>query len=171
MFARSVRVGPWRRRCTLSSLGRSTRMTPSSRTMRISGWRRWLRVPRGPFTVTSASSPTVTSTPLGISMGCLPIRLICSPHVGQDLAADARAGGVAVGHDPLRGRKDRDPEAAEHPRQGATARVDPAPRLADPLQPGDRALALRAVAQRDAEHALDALALGRVGVDEALGVE
>src|SRR5512134_2324927 len=171
MFARSVRVSPWRLRWTPSSLGRSTRTTPSSWTMRISGCRRWVSVPRGPFTVTSESSPTDTSTPLGISMGCFPMRLMGSPHVRQDLAADALAGGVAVGHDTLRGGQDGDPQPAEHARERPTARVDAASGLAHPLQAGDRALALRAVAERDAERALDALALGGVALDEALGRE
>src|SRR4029450_550470 len=87
-----------------------------------------LSSPRGPFTTTTASSPTVTSTPLGILMGCLPIRLMASdlrsPDERQDLAADPLAGRVAVRHHALRGRDDRDPEPAQDPRQVVPPRVD-----------------------------------------------
>src|SRR5262245_21246532 len=177
MFAISERVRPCRLRWKPSSVGRSTRTTPSSETTVISGWTRWLSSPRGPLTVTTASSPTVTWTPLGISMGCLPIRLIVRflllplPHVREDLAADALTGGVAVGHHPVRGGHDRDAEPAEDPRQPVVTRVDPPARLAHALQAADRAFALGAVLQRDAVDALDPLALLGVARDVPLGRE
>src|SRR5688500_4611869 len=183
MFAISERVRPWRLRWNPSSLGRSTRIVPSSWTIFISVCTRWLRLPRGPFTVTTASSPTVTSTPLGISIGCLPIRLIFSqasslllaffgsPDVREDLAADPPAGGVPVGHHTMGRGHDRDPQPAEHARELVPADVDPPTRRADPLEPGDRPLALGPVLEVHAEDALDALALGGEPGDEPLGRE
>src|SRR5262245_51164705 len=170
MLAISERVRPCRLRWKPSSVGRSTRTTPSSLTTRISGCTRWLSAPRGPFTVTTASSPTVTSTPLGISMGCFPILLMSGPlpHVRQDLAADPVAGRVAVRHHTVRGRDDRDAQPAEHAGQAVMARVHPPAGLADALDAGDRALALRVVLERDAEHALDPLALPLEPADVAL---
>src|ERR687897_1755244 len=171
MFAMSVRVRPCRLRWKPSSLGRSTRIAASSRTTRISGWRRVISVPRGPFTVTEESS-IVTSTPLGISMGCLPMRLISLPllpDVRQDLAADALAGGVTVRHHTLRRRHDGDAETTEHARETGPPRVHASSRTAHTLQPGDRALALRAVLQRHAECPVEPVALRLVSADEPLG--
>ena len=48
----------------------------------------------------------------GIAMGFLPMRLISSPHVGDDLAADPLAAGLVTGHDPGGGRDDRRAHAA-----------------------------------------------------------
>src|ERR671925_293947 len=165
MFAISERVRPCRLRWNPSSLGRSTRIAASSWTTRISGWKRVLSVPRGPFTVTEESS-IVTSTPLGISMGCLPIRLISLPllpNVREDLAADALAGGVTVRHHTLRRRHDGDAETTEHARETGP------PRAAHTLQPGDRALAFRAVLQRHPECPVEPVTLRLVSADEALG--
>src|SRR5918994_5215221 len=163
MFAINDRVSPWRLRWNPSSVGRSTRRTSSSRTRRISGCTRCVSSPRGPFTTTTAPSPTVTSTPLGISMGCLPIRLMASalrsPDERQDLAADPLAGRVAVRHHTLRGRDDRDPEPAQHARELSPTRVHAPAGLAHAFDPADRALALGIVLQRHAVDALDPLAL------------
>src|SRR5207247_5242323 len=117
-----------------SSLGRSTRITPSSRTTRISGWSRRDRVPRGPFTVTVASSSIATSTPPGISIGCFPIRLMASssPHVGQDLATDTAARGLPVRDHALGCGQDGDAEPAHDPGKLVAPGVHPPPRGGDP---------------------------------------
>src|SRR5436190_22016640 len=127
MLNTRLRVRPCRPRWNPSSAERSMRRTSPSRTIAISACIGWVSEPRGPVTVTTLPSATSTSTPLGISMGCLPILLMApssyapsraprfpSPDVGDDLAADPLARGLLVGHDALRRRHDRDAQAAEH---------------------------------------------------------
>src|SRR2546429_6948833 len=151
MVATSVGVRPCRERWKPSSSGRSTRTVPSSRTIRISGWNVSSSVPRGPFTVTCDPS-TVTSTPLGISMGCFPILLMTpSPNVCQHFAAEALSRGLAVGHQSLGGGEDGDPQPSQDARERVTLRVDAPARLRDAPEPADRALAVLAVLQRDLE--------------------
>src|SRR6266704_2532197 len=148
MLAMRVRVRPWRARWKPSSDGRSTRTTPSSRTMRTSGWKVCSRLPRGPFTDTWDPS-TETSTPLGISMGCFPILLMRSPNERQHFAA----------------------QAAHHPRQRVALRVDAPARLGHPLQASDDPLPAPAVLQLDPDGLLDPLALPLEGLDVALLLE
>src|SRR5881397_3409395 len=168
MFAMRVRVRPCRLRWKPSSLGRSTRITPSSRTTRISGWSRRYRVPRGPFTVTVASSSIATSTPPGISIGCFPIRLMASssPHVGQDLAADTAARGLPVRDHALGRGQDGDAEPAHDPGKLVAYGVHAAARGGDPSQAGDGPFPLRSVLQADPEGLVDALALDLEAVHE-----
>src|SRR4029077_8824960 len=152
MLATSERDRPWRLRLKPSSSGRSTRAAPSAMTTRMFGWIVCVRLPRGPCTVTTLPSSTLTCTPLGSSMGCLPIRLIvCSPHVGEDLPADSLFGRRPVGHDALGRRDDRDPQPAHDAGQIAAAAVAPPSRLGDAPQPRDRARLARAVLHLDAE--------------------
>ena len=74
MLLISVRVRPCRARLCRSSSGRFTSSAPSSaRSTVIGEATAWLRVPFGPFTVTTLSS-TVTSTPAGTGTGSLPMR-------------------------------------------------------------------------------------------------
>src|SRR6266545_4783538 len=161
MFAMRVRVRPCRLLWKPSSLGRSTRITPSSRTTRISGCKRRDRVPRGPFTVTVVSWSIATSTPAGISMGCLPIRLMASssPHVGQDLAADATARGLPVSDHALGCGQDGDAEPAHDPGKLVAHGVHAATWGGDAAQAGDGPLPLRPVLQADPKGLVDALAL------------
>src|SRR6266511_691056 len=168
MFAMRVRVRPCRLLWKPSSLGRSTRITPSSRTTRISGCKRRDRVPRGPFTVTIVSWSIATSTPAGISMGCLPIRLIASssPHVGQDLAADATARGLPVSDHALGGGQDGDAEPAHDPRKLVAHGVHAATWGGDAAQAGDGPFPLRPVLQADPQSPVDALALSLEAVHE-----
>ena len=169
MLARSDRVRPCRLRWNPSLSGRSTVMTPSLTRIFMSGCIVEVRDPRGPLTVTTFPSATSTSTPPGTSIGCFPIRLMrSSPHEGEDLAADAFLGCVAVRHDSLRRGHDRDAQSAQHARQLVALRVDAAAGRGDPLDAGDRPLAPLAVLQPDAERLLDALALAVEPVDVAL---
>src|SRR5437773_11575088 len=171
MLAMRVRVRPCRARWKPSSEVRSTRTTPSARTMRTSGWNVCSRVPRGPFTDTRAPS-TKTSTPPGTSMGCLPIRLIASlPHVRQHFAAQAGSSRLAVRHQPLGRGQDGHTQAAHHPGQRVALRVHPPARLGYSLQPGDDPLPAPPVLQLDSDGLLHALAPALVGLDVALLLE
>src|SRR5436853_7344256 len=151
MFAISERDRPCRPRLNPSSSGRSTSTEPSAMLTRMLVWIGCVSSPRGPLTRTTLSSPTAPSTPLGISMGFLPIRLIyvprsvpwsfpSSPHVGEDLAADALPGRRTVGHDAAGGRDQRDTEPAHHARQVAAAPAGPPARPGHPAEGGDRPL-------------------------------
>src|SRR3990172_4073160 len=84
MLARRVRVSPWRERSSRPSEARATVTRPSATATFIRRWTRRLRVPLGPFTVTSRPS-TFTSTPWGKGMGILPMRDI-SPHLADHLS-------------------------------------------------------------------------------------
>src|SRR5262245_40999605 len=144
MFAINERDRPCRPRLKPSSSGRSTVTVPSTIATRMLVWIGCASSPRGPLTVTTLSSLTATSTPLGISTGFLPIRLIVlpcppslrasqpSPHVGEDLPADPLLGRRPVRHHAARRRDERDAEAAHHPRQVPPPPVDPAARLGHP---------------------------------------
>src|SRR3954462_9037624 len=178
MLAISDRDRPCSPRLKPSSSERSTSTVPSATVTRMFVWIVCTSSPRGPLTRTTLSSPTATSTPLGISTGFLPIRLICipwpvprSPHVGEDLPADALLGRRAVRHHAARRRHQRDAETAHHPWQAAAAAVDPAPGLGDPADPGDRPLLARAVLELHAERLVDAFALLLEAGDVALLLE
>src|SRR4029079_12220800 len=178
MFAISERERPCRPRLNPSSSGRSTTTVPSATVTRMFVWIGCVSSPFGPLTRTTLSSLTATSTPLGISTGFLPIRLISlpwpvprSPHVGEDLAADPLLGRRAVRPHHARRGHQRDAEAPHHPRQAAAAAVDPAPGLGDPADPGDRPLLARAVLELHAERLVDALALLLEAGDVALLLE
>src|SRR6478672_9696593 len=152
MLARSDRVRPCRLRWKPSLSGRSTVRTPSLTRIFMSGCIVDVRVPRGPLTVTTFPSAMSTWTPPGISIGCFPIRLMrSSPHEGEDLAADAFLGCVAIRHDPLGRGHDGDAQSPQHARQLVALRVHPAAGRGDALDARDGALALLAVLQADAE--------------------
>src|SRR6185312_10088803 len=97
MFAIRLRVSPWRARCSPRSVGRATRIVPSSWDTVMSWEKVWVSSPFGPLTaMLPGAIDTVTAS--GTSTGFLPIRLISeldpvgclgSPDVGDDLAADA----------------------------------------------------------------------------------
>src|SRR5690242_16909812 len=171
MFAISERDRPCRPRLKPSSSGRSTSTVPSATVTRMFAWIGCVSSPRGPLTRTTLSSPTATSTPLGISTGFFPIRLMLfpcppslrssqpSPHVGEDLPADPLLGRRPVRHHAARRRHQRDAQTAHHPRQVAPPPVDPAAGLGHPADAGDRALLARAVLQPHPERLVDAFAL------------
>src|SRR5213592_3878427 len=152
MLLTSERVSPWRARCMRSSLGRSTSSTaPSWRTV-MSGGNERDSEPRGPLTVISRP-PRATSTPDGMLIGDRPTRDIRSPHVTEDLAADAALARLAVGHEALAGGQDGDAEAAEHAGEPVGLDVHAQTRLRHPAQSRDARHALRRVLHRHLERA------------------
>src|SRR4051794_2243343 len=162
MLKISDRVRPCRARCSPRSVGRVTRSVESSRSIDRSGDTCWESSPLGPLTRTWPGS-TWTSTPEGISMGSLPMRLIslvCPlPDVSEYLAAHVLAPGLVGGHDPARGRDDGRAHAALHARQliGGDG-VAPAGGR-DPSQPADHGVAVLCVLERHVQPV--ELALGR----------
>src|ERR1700754_3355957 len=129
MLFTSVLVRPWRSLAVRSSFGRATLSVPSSaRSIVIGATTVWLRVPFGPFTVTSLPS-IVTSTPLGTGMGSRPIRdmgfsSLPLPDVGEDFPAHALLSGLPIGEQAGRRGDDRHAKTAEPPRQVRRLRVD-----------------------------------------------
>src|SRR4051812_47707057 len=106
----------------------------------MSRWTRSLSAPRGPLTwTTSGSMATVTES--GTGMGLRPMRLMRSPHVRHDLAADARLAGLVAGHDAARRRHDGGAEAALDLRDLGGGHVEALARARDALQPRDGAAA------------------------------
>src|SRR5207237_8800739 len=91
MFHTSVRVRPCNERCSFDSVGRSTRTLPSLTVTRIAEFS--TRVSSDlPLLTETVWSETVTVTPVGILTGSLPILLMGSPNVTQDLATEASLG-------------------------------------------------------------------------------
>src|SRR6478735_4279589 len=168
MLLTRVRLRPWRALLWRSSSGRLTSRTPSPFSIVIGLARVWLRVPLGPFTVTTGPS-IATSTLDGTAIGSLPIRdmsitpsqFSSSPDVGEDFPTHALLVRLSVGQQALARRDDRDTQAAEHLRETRVLGVDPQARLADPANARDGALPVTAVLQGDGQRLAD-LALGRL---------
>src|SRR5918992_3407187 len=99
MFAIRLRVRPCRARSGPRLVARLTVRVASSWTISIRSETSWLSSPFGPLTVTRRG-PIGTVTPSGTGMGCLPILLIRSPDVCDDLAADALRLRLVAGHHP-----------------------------------------------------------------------
>src|SRR5215212_11792680 len=106
MFAIRLRVSPCRARCSPRSVGRVTVTVPSSCSIFISAERAWCNSPFGPLTAMLPGAIS-TETASGTGTGFLPIRLICSPDVGDDLAADAFLTRFVAGHHAGGGADDR----------------------------------------------------------------
>src|SRR5437762_980320 len=102
----------------------------------MSGLTVWASSPLGPLTETSPGLRS-TLTPSGIVMGLLPIRLMGSPYVGDDLAANALPPCLVPGQDPRGGAEDRGTHPAHHARNLAAGDVAPPARAGDPLEAGD----------------------------------
>src|SRR5215813_12626991 len=115
MFATSDRVRPCSARFARSSSGRDTSSVSPSRVIEMLPGASCSSVPLGPLTVTCVPS-RVTSTPLGIAMGCLPTRDMALPDLAEDLTADPTLARLTVGHETLVGGEDGDPHAAEDAR-------------------------------------------------------
>src|SRR5262245_59109247 len=117
MLAIRLLVSPWRARCSPRSVGRSTFTVPSSRTTFMSWSTVWSSSPFGPLSLPGPTA-TWTSTPSGISIGFLPIRLIeaSSPDVRHYLAADTALAGLVTRHHAARRGHDRRAHAAEDAR-------------------------------------------------------
>src|SRR5216117_3523114 len=171
MFATSERVRPCRARSSPRSVGRLTRSCPSSFSIRIRAGKFWVSSPSGPFTVTRPGS-TATLTPSGISIGCLPIRLIrFSPDEADDLAAHASLLRGLARDQAARGGEDRRAHPSEDPRQAVLPSVHAPPGLGDALQVGDDALPVPTELEVDRER-VEALAVLDVEVrDVALLLE
>src|SRR5918999_2335555 len=157
MFATSERVRPWSARSSPRSVGRETTSVPSTFSILIRTGTFCVSSPSGPWTVTRPGS-TATLTPSGISMGCLPIRLIASPDEAHDLAADAPLLGGLARHEPARRGEDRRAHASEHARQPVLASVHTAARLGDALEVGQDPLTVAPELELDGER-VEALAL------------
>src|ERR671921_539915 len=169
MFATSERVSPCRARCSARSVGRVTRIWPSSSRTSIERALRSARSPRGPATRTTSGS-IVTVTPEGMGMGFLPIRLMTRlPDLRHDLAADARLARIVARHDALGGRHDRRAHAAQDLRDVLGVDVRPLPRAGDPLEAGDDGRAVLGVLEADVDPVARGAALGGAHL-EALDV-
>src|SRR5450631_4240601 len=75
----------------------------------------------------------VTSTFGGTLTGLLPMRDMLYPpsrHDAQDFATDTGCARLAIGHDAMRSRNDRDTQTVHHPRNVVLALVDAQTRLA-----------------------------------------
>src|SRR4249919_2389100 len=107
-----------------------------------------------------------TVTASGTGTGFLPIRLISSPDVGDDLAADALGAGFVAGHDASGGADDRGPGATLNPRHGLVVDVATAAGARDALDPDDHGAAVLGVL----EGHLDRLAYRRRLAVEVLDV-
>src|ERR1022692_1260655 len=172
MLAISDRDRPCRARISPSSLGLVTVMDPSACATSIGAATSRLRLPFGPFTMTSRPL-MVTSTPPGMATGMRPIRYIAGslPDVGEDFPAYALLVRLLVGHQPARSGNDRDAQAAEYPREVVLPRVHPQARLGYPLEPGDRALAGGPELEHDHEALADLRVLHPPARDVALLLE
>src|SRR5579864_309204 len=144
-------------------------MTPVSTLISIEGANVRCSVPREPVTLRRLPFSRATSTPSGTGIGSLPMRDIRhSPHERDDFAAQSGALRGAPGHQPARGRDDRDAEATEHTGDLGLPRIDAEPRTADPPQTGERAPARASRFEGDREHLHRGFARYLVPVDEAL---
>src|SRR5690606_41175771 len=88
--------------------------------------------------------------------------LLSSPDVGEDFPAHSVGVGLTVRLQTLARGDDRHAQAAEDLRKVGGLRVDAKTRLADASAAADRALAVRAVLERDGQRLAD-LALARLG--------
>src|SRR3954451_11011830 len=112
LFATSARIRPWKARERPSSFERVNCTTLFSIETPMPGTTGVVRVPLGPFTVTTLPS-CLTSTPFGTGISFLPIRDIgfsltrCSlPDLAEHFAADAALDGFLSGQHALGGRDD-----------------------------------------------------------------
>src|SRR5712691_3957859 len=148
MLAISVRVRPCSARSSPRSVGRATVIVPSACSIFIRCGTCCVSSPSGPLTITRPGSSEMLTLG-GTSIGCLPIRLTCSPDEADDFAADSFLFRGPARDEPAGGRQDRHAHSAEHARQTIFARVDPATGLGHPLQVRDDPLAAPAVLQLD----------------------
>src|SRR3954451_20385667 len=174
MFAIRLLVSPCSERCSPRLVGRSTVRVPLSIATFMSLSTCWLSSPFGPLTPT-APGLTSISTPSGISIGFLPIRLISSsshsPDVCDDLSADAPLPGLVAGHDAARGRHDRRTHASEDAWHLVLGDVAAATRAGDPVHAADHGIAVLRVAQANLDHLADPAGLDVEVGDVALLLE
>src|SRR5215218_6016423 len=170
MFAIRLRVSPCRARCSPRSVGRATVTAPSSCLTAISCERRCLSSPFGPLTaMLPGAISTVTAS--GTGTGFLPIRLIASPDVSDDLAADALGAGFVAGHHPDGGADDRGPGSALHARDVLVVDVTAPARAGDPFDAQDERTAVLGVLEGDVDRLADGGRLAMEVLDVALLLE
>src|SRR3954471_16823502 len=167
MFAIKLRVRPCRARCSPRSVGRVTRIWPSSSLTSIARALASESSPLGPFTLT-CSAAMLTSTPSGTAMGCFPIRDMGLPDPRHQLAADARAAGVVAAHHAAGGGDDRGAHAAQHLRDLARPHVAAVARARQAVDARDARAAVLGVLQAHAERLAHAVRLHPVLLDVAL---
>src|SRR5450759_685981 len=181
-LATRLRPRPWNLPSSLSSRMVLASNWPSWISKVMPGGNACRSLPFGPWTST-ASPVTLIVTPFGIGIGFFPIRdMILSrspqraadswqrdalpaasrrlsatrvlPNVTEHLAADARLGRLAPGHQPVRRRQDADAETGENRRHLVVTEVHAPAGPADAVDPGDDAFPSRAVLQEDADELL-----------------
>src|SRR5207248_11156892 len=173
LLATSARIRPWKARDFPSSSVRVNCTTLFSMVTPMPETTAVVRVPFGPFTVTTLPS-CLTSTPFGTGISFLPIRDMgfSSPDLAKHFAADAALDGFLSGQHALGGRDDGQPEAAEHARDLLLVAVDAAARARDALDAVDDRLAAGRVFQIDPQRSLGLVLLLKVVIaDEALILE
>src|SRR6476659_3179016 len=170
MFAIRLRVRPCRARCSPRSVGRATVTAPSSCSTVMSGERVCRSSPFGPLTAMLPGAIS-TETASGTGTGFLPIRLICSPDVGDDLAADALLPGFVAGHHASGGADDRGSGSAVDPGNALVVDVATATRARDPFDPEDHRLAVLGVLELDLDRLADGRRLAAEVLDVALLLE
>src|ERR1700694_2657663 len=157
MLATRVRVRPCMARCSRPSEGRSQTTVPSSTLTLIWAGRARSSVPFGPVTLTWFTF-TSTVTPAGTGIGSFPIRLtyfllfLRSPDVAEYFTAEAGLVGLAAAHHAHARAQHDEAEPAEDARNLGLPGVDPQPRLADPLDAADHALAIGPDLELDPQH-------------------
>src|SRR3954454_25165646 len=167
MFAIRLRVSPWSARCSPRSVGRSTVSVPSDWVTFMSWLTTWLSSPLGPLTKTRPGL-TSTVTPSGTAMGFFPIRLTSrSPHVGDDLAADAPLVRLVPGHHADRCGQDRHSHSAHHAWDLVVRDVAAAPRARDAPQAGHDGPPTVRVLEMDPDDIADGWRLHREALDVA----
>src|SRR6185312_10237779 len=166
MLATSERVSPCRARCSPRSVGRLTSSSSPSCSTAMSRGMRSVSSPLGPLTRTSSGSMD-TVTPEGTGMGFLPMRLMRSPDVRDDLAADARVAGLVAGHHTSRRGHDRGSHATEDLGDLGVADVVALPGARDALEAGDGRAALVGVLERHADELARTVRGGRLDLEVA----
>src|SRR5262249_7943689 len=172
MLAIRLRVSPWSARCSPRSVGLSTLSAPASTVTFMSVSTTWSSSPFGPLTLT-VPGLTSTSTPSGISIGFLPMRLMSggSPDVRDDLSADAALARLVAGHHSARGGHDGRAHASEDTGDVALGDVAASTGPRDPLQAADDGVARLRVAQADLDDLADSSRLDAEVGDVALLLE
>src|SRR5829696_976531 len=167
MLAIRLRVRPWSARCSPRSVGRVTRISPSSCLTSIARALASESSPLGPFTLT-CSAWMLTSTPSGTAMGCFPMRDIGLPDPRHELAAHAGAAGVMAAHYAAGGGDDRGAHATKHLGDVAGADVAPVARPRQAVDAGDDRAAVLGVLEAHTERLAHAGRRYLVGLDVPL---
>src|SRR6478609_9396019 len=112
-----------------------------------------------------------TVTASGTGTGFLPIRLMGSPDVGDDLATDALGAGFVAGHHADGGADDRGAGATLDPRHALVVDVATAAGTGYPLDPDDHGATVLGVLEADLDRLADRGRLAVEVLDVALLLE